>query len=96
MTRRVVAALDLALGRALAVELATQELPYPLLSDDGGALLSGWGLINPGTMYGKPVTKVDRNTYFIDGEGVVRKVWEKVSPPGHPQEVLEYVKSLKA
>lgn len=72
-----------------------QALPYPLLSDEGGALLTEWGLINPGTMYGKPVTRVDRNTYFVDGEGVVRKTWEKVSPPGHPQEVLEYVKSLK-
>jgi hypothetical protein len=50
MTRRVVTAFDLALGRALAVELATQELPYPLLQADS-TLSSSSSRMN-GVQYG--------------------------------------------
>jgi len=73
-----------------------QGLPYPLLADDGGSLLNEWGLISEGSMYGKPVTRVARTTYLIDGAGVIRQIWEKVSPPGHAQAVLEAARQLAA
>lgn len=71
-----------------------QELPYPLLVDKGAELIKSWDLLVHKTMYGKPVTGVSRNTYFVDGEGVVRKIWEKADPPGHAQEVLEFAQSF--
>lgn len=71
-----------------------QNLTYPLLADLGAELIQNWDLLIHKTMYGKPVTVVARNTYYVDKEGVVRQIWEKVSPPGHPQEVLEYVRGL--
>ena len=73
-----------------------QGLPYPLLADDGGALLNQWGLISEGSMYGKPVTRVARTTYLIDGAGILQEIWEKVSPPGHAQTVLEAARKLAA
>ena len=73
-----------------------QSLPYALLADDGGRLLNSWGLISEGSMYGKPVTRVARTTYLIDGAGIVQQIWEKVSPPGHAQAVLEAARQLAA
>ncbi len=37
-----------------------------------------------------------RVTFLIDGDGVIRKVWEKVSPGKHAAEVLEALQALKA
>jgi peroxiredoxin len=34
----------------------------------------------------------ERKTFVIDKQGVVRKVYETVSPAKHPDEVLAYVK----
>jgi peroxiredoxin len=72
--------------------IAKQELPYPLLADLETKLLTSWGLLVNKKMYGKPVTGVARTTYFVDGKGVVQKVWEKVSPPGHAEEALEFAR----
>lgn len=71
-----------------------QNLPYPLLADLGAELIKDWGLLVNKTMYGKPVTGVARTTYYVDAEGTVRQIWEKVSPPGHPQAVLDFVRGL--
>ncbi len=65
-----------------------QALPFPLLSDKGGAWLGAHGLITNAQMYGKPVTKVRRTTFLVDVEGTLRRVWEDVSPEGHAALVL--------
>lgn len=75
--------------------LRDQELPFPLLSDDGGAWLNAHGLIFEAKMYGKPVTKVARTTFFVDSEGILRRLWESVSPAGHGAQVLEEVRASK-
>lgn len=73
--------------------ITAQTLPYPLMADNGGAWLQENGLITPGTMYGKPVTRVARTTAFIDENGIVKQLWESVSPPGHAQGVLDWVQA---
>jgi peroxiredoxin Q/BCP len=75
--------------------LRAQELPFTLLSDVGGAWMKSHGLIYEAKMYGKPVTKVSRTTFFVDGEGIVRRIWENVTPAGHGAQVLEAVTELK-
>ncbi len=70
------------------------ELPYPLLADERRELIGPWGLIINAQMYGKDVTKTARTTYFVDGEGIVREVWEEVAPPGHAAQVLAWVKEF--
>ena len=37
---------------------------------------------------------VNRETFLIDKDGIVRKVWPKVKADGHAQEVLDTIKSL--
>ena len=69
--------------------IAAQELPFALLSDRSQETMKSWGLIYEATMYGKPVTKVRRTTILVSREGIVARVWEKVAPVGHAEEVLE-------
>lgn len=71
-----------------------QEIPFPLLCDEKREVIGAWGLIYEAKMYGKPVTKVARTTYFVDGEGIVRQIWEDVAPPGHAAQVLEFAHEL--
>jgi peroxiredoxin Q/BCP len=45
-------------------------------------------------MYGRKYMGIDRSTFLIDKDGVVRGVWHKVKVPGHVAEVLKAVKAL--
>jgi peroxiredoxin Q/BCP len=74
--------------------IAAQGLPYPLLSDKAQTLLKSWNIIYEATMYGKPVTKVSRDTLIVDSNGIVRHILPKDTPLGHAQEVLELVRAL--
>ncbi len=75
--------------------LADQELPFALLSDQNGVWMQAHGLIFEAKMYGKPVTKVARTTFFVDEEGILRRAWQSVSPAGHGAQVLEAVRALR-
>jgi peroxiredoxin Q/BCP len=68
-------------------------LPYDLLADPEMVLIQRFDLLRNKTMYGKPVTGVERTTYLIaaaDAEGRQKllHIFPKVSPEGHAQEVL--------
>ncbi len=74
------------------------ELSYPLLADPDEAICNAFDLIKLKNMYGKQVKGVERTTYLIakaDAEGKQRvlKVWSKVKPEGHAEEVLAYLKA---
>jgi peroxiredoxin Q/BCP len=45
-------------------------------------------------MYGKKVRGVERSTFLIDADGIVRHEWRGVKVPGHVEEVLEFVRNL--
>ena len=45
-------------------------------------------------MYGRQYMGVDRSTFLIDGDGVIRQVWRKVKVPGHVAQVLSAAKAL--
>ena len=80
--------------RSHARFVQNQKLPYSLLADADQSTLKAWNLIKDATMYGKPVTKVQRTTFLVDGEGVLRRVWENVTPLGHAAEVLAACRTL--
>jgi peroxiredoxin Q/BCP len=75
--------------------IKNQNLPYPLLSDAEQTFLKQLNLIAQGTMYGKPVTKVLRTTFVIDGKNKILKTFENVTPLGHAAGVLEFLQSLR-
>lgn len=66
------------------------KLPFPLLCDTKAELIKELGiLISPtGTM-------PKRVTFVIDKEGKIAKIYEKVTPAAHPEEVLKFVETLK-
>jgi peroxiredoxin Q/BCP len=65
-----------------------------LLSDSDQKLCNYFGVIKPKNMYGKKVIGVERSTFVLDKEGVLRREWRKVKVDGHANEVLEFVKKL--
>ncbi len=48
------------------------------------------------SMYGRKYMGIDRSTFLIDKDGVIRRVWRKVKVPGHVAEVLAEAKALSA
>jgi thioredoxin-dependent peroxiredoxin len=70
-------------------------LPFPLLSDTDTTVSQLYGVYGEKNMYGKKYMGINRETFLIDKDGIVRKVWHKVKPEEHTNEVLETVDALK-
>ena len=70
------------------------DFPFHLLSDPDETLCNAYGVIVEKSMYGRKYMGVDRSTFLIDEEGVLRREWRKVRVKGHADEVLEAVRSL--
>jgi len=68
--------------------------PFELLSDPEEKACGAFGVIKMKKMYGKQLRGIERSTFVIDQDGVIRKEWRGVKVPGHAQEVLEFVKAL--
>jgi peroxiredoxin Q/BCP len=64
------------------------NLNFTLLADEGHRLAEACGIWVEKMNYGKPYMGVERTTVLLDEEGKVRRVWRKVKPQGHAQEVL--------
>lgn len=73
---------------------AKQDLPFPLLSDADETVCNLFGVMKMKNMYGKQVRGVERSTFVIDREGILRREWRGVKVPNHAQEVLDFVKTL--
>jgi peroxiredoxin Q/BCP len=70
------------------------DFPFELLSDADEKVCRLFDVIREKNMYGKKVMGVERSTFLIDEEGVLRREWRKVRVKGHVDEVLEAVKAL--
>lgn len=73
---------------------ARMGFPFDLLSDADEIACKQFGVIKMKNLYGKKVRGIERSTFVIDRNGVVRRAWRGVKVPGHVQEVLEFVKTL--
>jgi peroxiredoxin Q/BCP len=74
---------------------AKHGLNFPLLSDPDHAMLDAYGVWQEKSLYGRKFMGIVRSTFVIDGAGVVRAAYPKVSVTGHVDEVLAAVKALK-
>jgi peroxiredoxin Q/BCP len=59
-----------------------EKLTFPLLADPEKKLMTALGVNG-------------RSTWVIDKEGKIARIYPKVTPKGHPKEVLDFVKTLK-
>ncbi len=73
---------------------AKYGFPFALVADPEEVLVNAWGLLKEKNMYGKKVKGVERTTYLIDAQGVLRQVWPAVKVPGHVDEVLQAVRAV--
>jgi len=70
------------------------SLSFPLLADTEAAVAQQYGVYKEKSMFGKKYMGVDRATFLIDKEGIVRKIWPKVKPEEHANEVLKTIEAL--
>ena len=73
---------------------AKMKFPFELGADEDHALAGLFGVWKEKNMYGRKVMGIERSTFLIDGEGVLRQEWRKVKVDGHAEAVLDAVKSL--
>jgi peroxiredoxin Q/BCP len=71
-----------------------QGFPFELVSDKEETLCDAFDVIKMKNMYGKQVRGIERSTFLIDAQGVLRQEWRGVKVKGHVDQVLEAVKSL--
>lgn len=74
---------------------AKYDFPFPLLSDSSETVCGQFGVIREKNMYGRKVMGVERSTFLLDADGVLRREWRGVRVKGHAQEVLEAAEQLR-
>ncbi len=72
-----------------------QSLPFRLIADADEALCGVFDVVRMKNMYGRQVRGIERSTFLIDPEGVVRKAWRKVKVKGHVEDVLHTLRELQ-
>lgn len=73
---------------------AKQGFTFDLLSDADETCCRAYDVIREKNMYGKTVLGIERSTFLIDAEGVLRAVWRKVKVKDHARAVLEALRTL--
>ena len=68
------------------------DLNFDLVSDDG-SLCKYFGVWVEKSMYGKKYMGIERATFYLDENLIVKKIWRKVKVNGHVEEVINFVKN---
>ena len=67
---------------------AKHNLGITLASDPDGEMLERYGVWVEKSLYGRKYMGIDRATFLIGPDGVIRDAWRKVKVAGHAQAVL--------
>jgi len=70
------------------------KFPFDLISDEDEKLCKAFDVIKEKNMYGKKVLGIERSTFIIDADGVLKQEFRKVKVAGHVDAVLDAVKEL--
>lgn len=71
---------------------AKYHLKFELISDPNSTLCNLFHVINEKSMYGKIFKGIERSTFIIDKNGILRYEWRKVKVTDHIADVLAAVK----
>lgn len=74
--------------------ITKQELTISLISDEEGILCEAYGVWVLKKLYGREYMGIERATFLIDENGVIRNIWRKVKVKGHVDAVLEAAQTL--
>ena len=72
-----------------------QAFPFELISDSDEALCQLFDVMKMKSMYGKQYLGIERSTFLIDPQGILKYEWRKVSVPGHVDDVKAVLKKLQ-
>ncbi len=67
-------------------------MPFPLLADENHEVAEKYGVWVEKSMYGKNFWGVERTTFLIDANGVIEKIFRKVNPETHSEQILAALK----
>ena len=73
---------------------AKQTFPFELLADVEETACQCFDVIKLKNMYGKQVRGIERSTFLIDKQGILRHEWRKVSVKNHVAAVLTAAQAL--
>jgi peroxiredoxin Q/BCP len=73
---------------------AKMKFPFHLLSDPDRKLCTVFDVIREKSLYGRRFMGVERSTFLVDADGVLRTEWRKVKVAGHAQAVLDAARRL--
>lgn len=69
-------------------------LPFDLIADTEEKMCHMFGVVKNKIMYGKKVKGIERSTFLIGADGLLKEEWRGLKVPGHVDEVLKAVKAL--
>jgi len=65
------------------------DISYPLVADTENNVSKKYGVYGLKSFMGREYMGVNRSTFLVDKSGKIVKIFKKVKPAGHSQEVLE-------
>lgn len=70
-------------------------LNFPLISDEDASICKLFDVLKQKSLFGKKYIGIERSTFLIDSNGILRYEWRNVSVIGHVKAVLQQLASLK-
>lgn len=72
-----------------------ENLPFILLADENHEVAEKYGVWIEKSMYGKKFWGNERTTFLIGPDGNIEKIFRKVKPQTHSEQVLAAIASLE-
>jgi peroxiredoxin Q/BCP len=63
-------------------------LPFSFAADPDHSIAEAYGVWKEKSMYGKKYMGIERTTFLVGADGKIQKIFSKVKPEGHADEVL--------
>ena len=73
---------------------AKENLPFILLADEAHEVADKYGVWVEKSLYGKKFWGVERSTFIIDPAGNIERIFRKVKPKTHSEQVLTALDAL--
>ncbi len=71
------------------------NLNFTLLSDPDMEVSKRYDVWRDKNVFGTKIQGIERTTFIIDKQGIVRHVFDKVKPQGHAEKVIEVLQKLQ-
>lgn len=71
------------------------NLNFDLLIDPNYDICKNYFVLKEKSMFGKKYLGIERTTFLINEDGIIKMIWMKVNPLNHTDNVLNYLKNLE-